>query len=153
MVCLVAGCEKTVRCKGLCPQHYQVHLRRKEPTEADYEKARLRIEADTVWDGDCRVWTAAFIVSSYGLKYGVFQCLQETLVHRVAYKLYKGPIPEGLQVDHLCSNSLCTLPSHLEACTQQENVRRTWERGRGQNKTKMNALEFAEWMTGIPQGA
>lgn len=46
------------------------------------------------------------------------------LVHRVAYEEFKGRIPEGMQVDHLCKVRLCISPAHLEAVTPQENARR-----------------------------
>lgn len=44
--------------------------------------------------------------------------------HRLAYELHKGPVPEGLVIDHLCRNTLCVNPAHLEAVTTQENTRR-----------------------------
>ena len=47
-----------------------------------------------------------------------------TGVHRVAYELAVGPIPEGLQIDHLCRNPLCVNPAHLEPVTQRENMLR-----------------------------
>ena len=44
--------------------------------------------------------------------------------HRWAYQFCIGPIPAGLQVDHLCRNTLCVNPDHLEAVTRTENIRR-----------------------------
>ncbi len=49
--------------------------------------------------------------------------------HRVFYELFKGPIAEGLQIDHLCFNPGCVNPEHLEAVTATENVDR-WLRKR-----------------------
>lgn len=44
--------------------------------------------------------------------------------HRLAYELLVGPIPDGLQIDHLCRNTRCVNPDHLEAVTQRENILR-----------------------------
>lgn len=44
--------------------------------------------------------------------------------HRYAYEHFIGPIPEGLQVDHLCRVRNCVNPDHLEAVTCRENVLR-----------------------------
>ena len=44
--------------------------------------------------------------------------------HRLAYEIAVGPIPDGLQIDHLCRNKACINPAHLEPVTQVENMRR-----------------------------
>ncbi len=44
--------------------------------------------------------------------------------HRFAYEMCVGPIPPGLQIDHLCMNTLCVRPDHLEPVTNRENSRR-----------------------------
>jgi hypothetical protein len=49
------------------------------------------------------------------------------LAHRVSYEIYKGAIPDGMQVDHLCRVRSCVNPDHLEAVPQATNL----ERGEG----------------------
>jgi hypothetical protein len=43
---------------------------------------------------------------------------------RVAYRIAKGPIPQGLEIDHLCFSPWCINPDHLEPVTPLENNRR-----------------------------
>ena len=42
--------------------------------------------------------------------------------HRVSYEMFVGPIPEGLDLDHLCRNRGCVKPTHLEPVTRRENL-------------------------------
>jgi hypothetical protein len=44
--------------------------------------------------------------------------------HRLAYELIVGPIPDGLDLDHLCRNRRCWRPDHLEAVEHRENLMR-----------------------------
>lgn len=69
----------------------------------------------------CWVWTG--IKNSLG--YGLFTIgSKKLLAHRYLYQRLVGPIPEGLQLDHLCRNKACVNPSHLEPVTASENIRR-----------------------------
>jgi HNH endonuclease len=71
-------------------------------------------------ESGCWEWTAAKTVG-----YGRFADKGRTLLaHRVAYELLIGPIPEGLQIDHLCRNPSCVNPAHLEPVTSRENLLR-----------------------------
>ena len=68
----------------------------------------------------CWTWLACRR-SGYGLFWVGGKGLQ---AHRVAYELLVGPIPEGLSIDHLCRNTGCVNPAHLEPVTHKENVLR-----------------------------
>ncbi len=43
------------------------------------------------------------------------------LAHRISYEHYVGKIPEGLTIDHICRNTLCVNPEHLQPKTQKDN--------------------------------
>jgi hypothetical protein len=45
------------------------------------------------------------------------------LAHRLTYELLRGPIPEGLVVDHVCRKRNCVNPAHMRIVTLQENNR------------------------------
>lgn len=43
------------------------------------------------------------------------------LAHRFSYMSFRGPLLEGMEIDHLCRNRWCVNPSHLEQVTSREN--------------------------------
>src|SRR6185503_9918754 len=54
-----------------------------------------------VADNDCWEWTGS--LNPHG--YGAFNVNDgHRQAHRVAYEIIVGPIPDGLQIDHLCRN-------------------------------------------------
>lgn len=46
------------------------------------------------------------------------------LTHRYSYERAEGPVPAGLELDHLCRVRSCVNPEHLEPVTHRENMRR-----------------------------
>jgi hypothetical protein len=50
---------------------------------------------------------------------------RSTYTHQFFYQLFGGQVPRGLELDHLCRNTLCCNPDHLEAVTHAENIRRS----------------------------
>lgn len=66
----------------------------------------------------CWVWTGAANSRGYS---SVSIAGKVLLGHRVSYEAHKGPIPDGLTIDHLCLVKLCINPDHLEAITRTEN--------------------------------
>lgn len=57
---------------------------------------------------------------------------QMLYTHRFAYEHFIGPIPPGMEVDHVCENTRCVNPSHLELQTPEQNkrlwhMRRAWD--------------------------
>lgn len=73
-------------------------------------------------DDSCWEWTGWRSRNGYGR----LRLTKHTEVaaHRFSYELLVGPIPEGLQIDHLCRNRSCVNPAHLEPVTCQENLLR-----------------------------
>lgn len=99
---------------------------------------RVRSLEDRFWSrvdargpDDCWLWTGP-VSSGYGKIGAPGGRGAGTLgAHVVSYELAYGSVPVGRVVDHLCENTLCVNPAHLEAVTQQVNC----ERGRWGQKT------------------
>ena len=72
-------------------------------------------------ENGCWIWQGHILNSGYGS--GWFNKRRMT-AHRGYYEAAVGPIPEGMDIDHLCNVKLCVNPAHLEAVTRAENIRR-----------------------------
>ena len=78
-------------------------------------------------DSECWIWTGAKNDSNRGIIH-THSHNRHSLVHRVSYELFVGPIPAGMTIDHVkargCTSTLCVNPAHLEPVTLRENIRR-----------------------------
>lgn len=72
-------------------------------------------------ESGCWLWTASVSTAGYGQ---FWTGRRIAAAHRIAYEEFVGPIPEGLQLDHLCRNRGCVNPAHLEPVTCRENLMR-----------------------------
>lgn len=86
------------------------------------------VEARSIPEPNSGCWLWLLSVGSHG--YGQSG---RTTAHRVSHEAFRGPIPEGYEVDHLCRNKLCVNPDHLEAVPPVENQRRMAD-ARGRNR-------------------
>ena len=106
-------------------------------------------------------WLGASGINTSG--YSTIQCTingvtRPYLGHRLIYEAYKGAIPEGLEIDHLCRVKHCINPDHLEAVSHKVNMQR-WKNPNqkpgycAKNTHKLAETGVYEWFskTGIQQ--
>lgn len=124
-ICTVAACEKAHFAGGLCKAHYTRKLRHGDPLAGASPVGlpldqRLGRYTEREPDG-CWRWTGTRDRQGYPfLNVGG----APRRAHRLMYEQLVGPIPSGLELDHLCRVRDCVNPSHLEAVTHTENMRR-----------------------------
>lgn len=93
-----------------------------------FSKIDFGESADSCW-----VFTGCIQKGGYG-RIGTVNGSVES-AHRASYEVFKGPIPDGLHIDHLCRNRACCNPQHMEAVTQRENTLR------GVGATALNSMK------------
>ncbi len=93
---------------------------------------RLWFCPPTTMPTGCIEFTGSIDVAGYGR---IHKDGRPQRPHRVAYELVNGPIPDGMQLDHLCRNRACVNPGHLEPVSCRENLMR------GEGPSALNAVK------------
>lgn len=85
----------------------------------DFDLADLtqRLTTYTVDESGCWLWQGYMDKNGYGRVYDRAKQRAEW-VHRASYRLHRGPIPPGLELDHTCTVTRCMNPHHLDAVTK-----------------------------------
>lgn len=123
--CEIAGCNRDTHARGWCRLHYQ---RWKDKGDVLWEpptppSMRERIERGiSKTASGCWEWQGSISSSGYGR---LSKNNRPAYSHRESYEAFVGPIPEGFQIDHLCRNTKCCNPEHLEAVTPLTNGMRS----------------------------
>lgn len=86
------------------------------------DERRFWSKVDRRADSECWPWLGHCDEKGYGT---FWRAGSNRKAHRIAFELARGPVPDGLTVDHLCENESCVNPAHLDACSAVENLLRS----------------------------
>lgn len=125
-LCKLPECSEKHFGKGYCNTHYQRNLRHGDPNKVKFQRSPLsstdeeNFASKVAFSMLCWNWKASTDNGGYGLLR--LKDTQKLIgAHRYSYELYKGNIPKGMLVDHLCHNTSCVNPKHLRLANQKQN--------------------------------
>lgn len=95
--------------------------RGRPPIPLEQRLARFTVAEDCGYVTPCHIWTGWLNNCGYPT---MTHAGKTARAHGVVYEHFVGPIPEGLELDHLCRVRACVNPAHLEPVTHWENMLR-----------------------------
>lgn len=127
MNCSIQGCTRRRVARGWCQTHYE-HWRtygdprpRRKPTTEERLRSRIKT-SDRIFNGTpCLERMGSRLPSGYG--YLSINDRKE-YTHRLTWRIFRGEMPDGYHIDHLCENKACCNPEHLDPVPPAENARR-----------------------------
>jgi hypothetical protein len=133
MVCKIDGCEREIKIRGYCANHYRwarrhglIERARAWPRPVSVE-GKVRSLYKTNADG-CWLWQGTIDVHGYGVI--VDERLRNAKAHRRSYEAHVGPVPPELHVLHRCDVRACINPAHLFLGTDADNMKDCIQKGR-----------------------
>jgi hypothetical protein len=123
--CTIEGCIKPQVALGLCRNHYMRQHRRGGDPAVSLPRGNFstpvssRTRMYEKRKNGCWIWQGHLNHHGYGAT-GVGG--RGILAHRAFYEELVGPIPDGMELDHLCANEACVNVEHLEPVTKAENI-------------------------------
>lgn len=101
-------------------------------------------------ESGCWIWAGRMDRNGYGKAHDPLRASPSARstdwAHRVSYRIHRGMIPDGYDIDHLCENPPCINPDHLNPLTRAEHMRVTNERAGGMPRREMAVAWRAQGM-------
>lgn len=102
-----------------------------------------RLEARLDYEDGCWIWNGP-VNKGYGkMTYRQGKSVKVLYVHRAMYERHVGPIPDGMQIHHLCFNKRCARPTHLKLVSLEANLeanKELWSEAAARRRAELLAL-------------
>gem|GEM_PF-1246966 len=148
-------CSNSCKCSTAGKKSSQkIHKKWEQETHQE-TKAIMKEAFEKFFDKTDGCWEWKGGKKNYGKKlpYGSFSFRDKrtNIAHRISYELYRGLIPKGLIVMHICDNPPCVNPDHLKVGTYLDNQKDKVRKGRGKVE-KLSEEEVKEILSRFKMG-